>query len=260
MEEAGGGDFKINITDILIQKIKINGEWKIRGKLLKMIPIERLGSGIPGLDEMLEGGFPIPSTILLSGEPGTGKTTLAVQSLFHGARQKEIGLYITAVSEPGWVIQKFLSQYDFYSQKLIESEVVQFLDIGRIKDGEKILAKLLGNIERFQPKRIVIDSINPIRSRLEDTGEYRELMYDLLSSLKGYGCVTILICEASYSDLPKLSEAYLSDGIIVLSYREMEGSRKKYLEVLKMRGTDHTTGMRSVNISKKGLLVYPELR
>jgi len=225
-----------------------------------MIPIERLGSGIPGLDEMLQGGFPIPSTILLGGEPGTGKTTLAVQSLFHGVGQKETGLYITAVSEPGWVIQKFLSQYDFYSQKLIESELLQFLDIGKIKDEKGILSKLVNNVKRLQPNRIVVDSINPIRSKLGDSEGYRELMYDLLSSLKGYGCVTMLICEASYSDLSKLSEAYLSDGIIILSYREIESSRKKYLEVLKMRGTDHTTGMRSLNISQKGLSVYPELR
>ncbi|MEA1924814.1 MAG: ATPase domain-containing protein [Candidatus Altiarchaeota archaeon] len=221
---------------------------------------ERLRSGIPGLDEMLDGGFPIPSTILVSGEPGTGKTTLAIQSLFHGTREKEKGLYISAVSEPGWVIQKFLSQYAFYSQRLIESEAVQFLDISRIKDGKEILDKLIKNTKRLQPKRVVIDSINPIRSRLEDGEEYRELMYDLLSSLKGYGCVTMLVCENSYQDLSKLSEAYLSDGILVLSYREIEHSRKKYLEVLKMRGTDHTTGGRSVNISQEGLAVYPELK
>ncbi len=221
---------------------------------------ERLKTGIPGLDEMLNGGFPIPSTILLSGEPGTGKTTLAVQSLFHGARERESGLYISAVSEPRWVIQKFLSQYDFYSQRIIESELLQFLDISEIKNGGDILNKVIRNTKRLQPKRIVIDSINPIRSKLGGGEEYRELMYDLLSSLKGYGCVTTLICETSYSDLSKLSEAYLADGIIICSYREVESSRKKYLEVLKMRGTDHTTGMRAMNISQKGLSIYPELR
>nr|NIP35113.1 KaiA-binding protein [Thermoplasmata archaeon]NIS12222.1 KaiA-binding protein [Thermoplasmata archaeon]NIS20138.1 KaiA-binding protein [Thermoplasmata archaeon]NIT77464.1 KaiA-binding protein [Thermoplasmata archaeon]NIU49236.1 KaiA-binding protein [Thermoplasmata archaeon] len=75
------------------------------------MPINRESSGIPGLDELIEGGFPIPSTVLIAGEPGTGKTTFSVQSLFHTARQGGTGIYLAAISEPPWVVQSFLSNF-----------------------------------------------------------------------------------------------------------------------------------------------------
>src|SRR4030043_323894 len=90
----------------------------------------RKTTGIPGLDGMLQGGFPFPAAILVAGEPGTGKTTLAVQSLFHGAKEGEKGLYITAISEPQWLVQKFLSSFTFYNQELVEKNIVHFIDIG----------------------------------------------------------------------------------------------------------------------------------
>jgi KaiC/GvpD/RAD55 family RecA-like ATPase len=90
----------------------------------------RKTTGIPGLDGMLQGGFPFPAAILVAGEPGTGKTTFAVQSLFHGAKEGEKGLYITAISEPQWLVQKFLSSFSFYSQEMVEKGVVSFIDIG----------------------------------------------------------------------------------------------------------------------------------
>lgn len=86
-----------------------------------MDKIDRLESGIPGLDDMIAGGFPFPSMILVGGEPGTGKTTLVLQSLFNGARKGEKGIYFTAISEPTWVVQKFLSNFSFYSQEAIDS-------------------------------------------------------------------------------------------------------------------------------------------
>ena len=62
------------------------------------MPLTRSPTGIPGLDELIEGGFPIPSTILVAGEPGTGKTTLGVQSLFHAAREGGVGIYLAALA------------------------------------------------------------------------------------------------------------------------------------------------------------------
>lgn len=224
--------------------------------------MERVTSGVPGLDEMIQGGFPFPSVVLVGGEPGTGKTTLALQSLFYGAEKGELGLYVTAISEPAWVVQKFLEEFSFYSQKAIETEKLVFVDIdGSVsEDPENILDILGKNVEKYEPKRVVIDPITSIKNALGDGIAYRRFLHDMMSYLKTHGCTTILTTEYSYSDIPRSVDAYMVDALLILSYMELENARKKYLEVLKMRGTKHLTGRRSLIISEGGLRVQPELR
>jgi circadian clock protein KaiC len=224
--------------------------------------MDRLESGIPGLDKMIQGGFTFPSVALIGGEPGTGKTTLALQSLFHGAEKGETGVYITAISEPSWVIQKFLEEFTFYSEKAIETEKIIFIDINgsMSEDPEKILDILKKNVEKYQPRRVVIDPITAIKNGLGGMLTYRRFLHDMMIYLKTQGCITLLTTEYSYSDIPRSVDAYMVDSLIVLSYMEMENARKKYLEVLKMRGTKHLTGKRSLIISDEGLRVQPELR
>ncbi|HDH41790.1 MAG TPA: hypothetical protein ENG12_05240 [Candidatus Altiarchaeales archaeon] len=224
--------------------------------------MERVESGIPGLDKMIQGGFPFPSIVLVGGEPGTGKTTLALQSLFYGAERGEEGLYITAVSEPAWVIQKFLGEFGFYSQKIVETEKIVFVDIdgSMSEDPEKIMDVLKKNVEKYEPKRVAIDPITAIKNALGDTITYRKFLHDMMIYLKTQGCVALLTTEYSYSDVPRSVDAYMADALILLSYLEIENARKKYLEVLKMRGTRHLTGRRSLVISDEGLRVQPELR
>lgn len=223
---------------------------------------ERLESGIHGLDGMIEGGFPSPSVILVGGEPGTGKTTLAIQSLFYGAEKGEVGLYLTAVSEPVWVIQKFLGNFAFYSDKAIETEKIIFKDIGPFlsDNPDSILQAIQKNVEKYEPRRVVIDPITAIMNSLNDVIKYRKFIHDITNYLKIAGCVTILTTEYSYKDAPHSVDAYMVDALIILSYLEIENARKKYLEVLKMRGTKHLTGRRSLVLSDEGLRVQPELR
>ena len=89
----------------------------------------RISSGVPGLDEMMEGGLPFPSTILLSGNPGCGKTTLGLQFLFKGAAMGEKGLYLTTLSEPtNWML-RFTSRFNFFDKDVIGKEISYF-DLG----------------------------------------------------------------------------------------------------------------------------------
>jgi circadian clock protein KaiC len=222
----------------------------------------RKTTGIPGLDGMLQGGFPFPSAILVAGEPGTGKTTLAVQSLFHGASEGEKGLYITAISEPQWLVQKFLSSFSFYNQELVEKNIVNFIDIGPTltKNPSDMLNIIKKKIEQYQPLRIVIDPITPMTDMLQWRGETREFMHELFAYLKAFNCLAMITAELSYDDISHSQEAYMVDGVVMLSYPEEEKVRRKFLEVLKMRGTKHTTGRQLIDITDEGLAVQAGLR
>jgi circadian clock protein KaiC len=224
--------------------------------------ITRRETGIDGLDKLVCGGLPVPSTVLIGGEPGTGKTTLSVQTLFYGAKKGDVGVYITAISEPRWVVQKFLSQYTFYDEAAIEKEKIVFLEIRKslFDEPQKLLPKIKQFIEKYEPQRVVIDPITPFKAALDPKGHTREFLHDLLEFLKGFNCTCIMTAELSYDEVPKSLEGYMVDGIIILSYPEEKAVRRKFLEVLKMRGTKHVTGRQLVDITNEGLLVHAGLR
>ncbi|MEM2869479.1 MAG: ATPase domain-containing protein [Thermoplasmata archaeon] len=224
--------------------------------------MERVESGIAGLDEMIEGGFPLPSSILVAGEPGTGKTTLTVQSLFHGARAGETGMYLTGISEPNWVVQKFLSSFSFFDQSLVEMGRVVFIDMGDAmrQNPDEVLNALKAEVERYSPNRLVLDPVTVMKIAFDSQRKYREFLHDFTTFMKAFNCITFLTSEMGYADIPHSVEGYMADSILVLSYPKEENARRKYIEVLKMRGTKHLTGEQAVDIGRDGISVQPGLR
>ncbi len=235
---------------------------------MKKISIEgelvRMRTGISGLDEMLEGGVPFPSTLLVAGGAGTGKTTFALQFLFEGAKRGEQGIYFTTLSEtPQWLL-RFTSRFKFINKKYLGKEV-KYVDLGRVLAWEKTPQPIQGIINAIEkevsatmPQRIVIDPISVIKDRVGI--EYRPFVFELCSRLKNWQSVAILTGEVMPEELYPIELAYTVDGIILLSNIEEEGRRSRYLEVLKMRGTEHLTGRHSFSISKNGVTVMPGLK
>ncbi|MEM3341987.1 MAG: ATPase domain-containing protein, partial [Thermoplasmata archaeon] len=122
---------------------------------------------------------------------------------------------------------------------------------------ESILESL---VEKYSPKRMVIDPITPMLEVFKQHRLEREFMHRFFSYMKTIDCVTLITSEISYESIPNVLESYMVDGIILLSYPEEAGLRRKYLEILKMRGTKHTTGRQLMDITQNGIVVHAGLR
>jgi circadian clock protein KaiC len=218
--------------------------------------IDRLSTGIVGLDEMIEGGFPRPSVILVAGSAGTGKTTFAQKFLFEGARKGEQGIYFTTLSEPTEWMLRFVSRFDFVDRNLFGKEII-YVDIAdEMRDSRpyEILSYIEERVLDVNPDRIVIDPITVVGNPL-DTG-YRQFLYDMTNNLKKWNAVSVVTGEVEPGHLYPTEVAYSVDGIVILSMDEEKETRRKHLEVLKMRGTNHVTGKQSVDITtSQGIVV-----
>ncbi|MEM2943780.1 MAG: ATPase domain-containing protein [Methanomassiliicoccales archaeon] len=222
--------------------------------------IVRIPSGISGLDEMIEGGFPFPSVILVSGAAGTGKTTFALKFLCKGAEIGERGLFITTLSEPTQWMLRFASQFDFIKPEYFGGDI-SYLDLGSIMrrmDPDKILDTIERQVAEIIPQRIVIDPITVVGNMIKS--QYRLFLFDLVNMLKNWNSTTVVTGEVNPSDLYPPEIAYAVDGIILLMFSEEAGARRKYLEVLKMRGTNHLTGRQSIDITKSDGIVVLKAR
>ncbi len=227
--------------------------------VIGMGSIERIPTGVPGLDEMIDGGLPMPSLILLAGDVGSGKTTLCSQFLCKGAKLGEIGLYfMTCGGPPEWIIN-FISTYEFVDRRYF-GENIKYFDLQKaIEDAhpDDILCLIQSDLESFQPTRVVIDSISVIEEALK--GDFRRFLTRLSCMIKEHNAVAIVTGDAM-PGVPYSQEiAQIADGVILLQNAEINMVRRRSIEILKMSGTAHRLGKHVVDISAKGLMVYPGL-
>ncbi|NIA03411.1 MAG: hypothetical protein GWP12_02600, partial [Nitrospirae bacterium] len=128
-------------------------------------------SGISGLDEILGGGFIRPSSMLIAGVTGTGKTTFTMQSIFNAAKEDEVCMFVTAMSEPIAMINNFMSRFTFYNISLMGKGNVKYVPLASsiIKKGSlAIIDEIENNIEKIKPDRVVIDPINVLTGWMND--------------------------------------------------------------------------------------------
>jgi len=211
----------------------------------------RMRSGIRGLDSLMGGGFPDPSIILVYGPPGAGKSIFSLQFLMYGASEGEKGLYITTLSERFEWMLRFMSDFEFFDPKHFEEGRIVYEDLaGELNDDEiGILKRIRDVISTTMPRRIVIDPINPLREYIQN---YREFLFDLVDMMKQWGATVILTSEMSrsYTD-----EMYMADGIIELTMKPDGEVTRRYIRILKMRGTNHSMNVHPLSIDEDGIAV-----
>ncbi len=222
--------------------------------------MNRLKTGVPGLDELIEGGFPEGSSILLSGAAGTGKSIFCLQFLYYGAKElREPGVYITLEEGPHnlwWNMQRF--KWD-----LLPLERDNLLKIFKFEPGEDMQTNAADQIKRIVEKareigakRMVIDSISAFSYWFSDQSKVRYVLYSLIEELRKLNCTTILTCEVKggKNDSSQYGvEEFLADGLLLLYFFPPN----RLLFVRKMRGTNHSKGVHPIEIDDRGISVNP---
>jgi circadian clock protein KaiC len=224
--------------------------------------LERISSGVPGLDSLIEGGIPKGSTMMVVGRSGSGKTILCSHFLYDG---------LTAKEEKGVYISFSESKAQFYAnvktvgmdfEKFERQTKFAFLDFASLtKDGiQDALEEILATIRTINPKRVVLDSFSAISLAFEHLSEARTTIQVLLGKiLRSEGITTILIMEIPYGNENMGSgiEESVVDGIIRLDHRE-DNVLPIILRIFKMRGTSINREPHVCTISKNGMRLYPK--
>ena len=224
--------------------------------------MDRTKTGIPGLDELLNGGIPKGSNVLVSGGAGTGKTILATQYLYNGATMYgEAGLFVTLegnVRDIAWNMENF--QWDIKSLQDQNLMTIYRLNLSGAKDKsvveEKIeeqLIEIQNEVKEINAKRLVVDSTTVFGAYI-DPSILRTTLFKFTDQLKNFGCTTILTSETqptknSFSAFGV--EEFVSDGIIALYFTPPNRS----IFVRKMRGTDHDKNPHPFSIGAKGMTI-----
>ena len=245
--------------------------------------LDRVSTGIKGLDEVLKGGLPKGRTILVVGSPGSGKTTFAVQFLVGGAKAGEPGLYVSLDETPERVkvdLSSFGWDLDSLEQKgkltLIDATPLKrpahrIVEPGTTRENpvsftipELTLPSLVRTIRRIaaeeETQRIVIDPITSLMLRYPEEIKRRRALLLFFDALESTGCTCLVTSELRTSELERKFqlEEYLSQGVVLLHTMIHEGSIVRGVQVEKMRGISHDDQLRPYQITETGIEVYPK--
>lgn len=233
-------------------------------------------TGIEELDSELYHGMPVGSTVLVSGPPGTGKTTLCMQFLSNGVKLGEKGVFFTA-SESVAKLKKHQGTYEFFDKSLLKSGNLNIIDIWSISDRlvlhperytaeeANVLFEVIRDItNELGAKRLVIDSITSLCYRLQSREMIRDFVFKIGSALAAMRCTTLLTSEVPPSTFKYSQyniEEFIADGIFFLTDVERKGDLIRTFQVIKMRGTGHgrTKFVLSMS-SKNGVELAPMLK
>jgi len=236
--------------------------------------MDRIPTGIKGLDELIEGGFPEGRSVLLAGSCGTGKTILSMQYIYNGIKKfNDPGVYVTLDERPE-LIRQDMARFGWNLRELEDDDKLQIIDgslakIGMPSDEEfampasgfdldKLLLEIMRTIKRIGAKRLVIDSIPALGFNFENENEIRGAILKLSYLLMRMGVTTIMTSEIQEGSnkFGKFGiEEYVVDGVIVMHYMGIGTRSNRTIHVRKMRSTKHSEELHPIEIGAKGIVI-----
>ncbi len=230
---------------------------------------ERVSTGIEGLDFILKGGLPKNRLYLLQGNPGTGKTTMGLQFLLEGEAEGETGLYITlsesreeliAVGKShDWDLER-LNLYDLtVSGESLRDDSLYTVFYPSEVELDETTKKILNEVERVNPTRIVFDSLSEMRMLASEPLRFRRQILALKQYFIGRQCTVMMLDDLTAQTTQRQLES-IAHGVITLEYVPSEyGKQRHSLRVVKMRGVNFQSGSHDFNIETGGIIVFPRL-
>ncbi|RYD36406.1 MAG: circadian clock protein KaiC [Verrucomicrobiaceae bacterium] len=232
-------------------------------------PPLRASTGVPGLDEVLGGGLPPNRLYLIKGDPGVGKTTLAVQFLLEGARMGETGLYITlsetkeeleiVAESHGWNLEG-LELFELSSmQAVLEEDGNHTFFHPSEVELNRATEALMAVINRVNPRRVVFDSLSEMRLLAETSLRYRRQILQFKQYFSQRR-TTVLFLDDRSAGRDDLQIESIAHGVISLRCSSPEyGASRRQLTVNKLRGTGFAEGYHDLQLQKGGMTVFPRL-
>lgn len=226
-------------------------------------------TGIEGLDNVLAGGFAPRQLYLIEGVPGSGKTTLALQFLLEGLRQKESVLYITlsesreellsAGESHGWDLRAMPVHEMIPSRtELMPDEQYTMFHPSEVEMSETSKA-IQAEVERVKPTRVILDSLSELRLIAGTALRFRRQILALKQYLTSQGC-TVLLLDDQSGDPEDIQLQSMAHGVVALQQVHLEyGAERRRLRVTKFRGRNYRTGYHDYLIRTGGVQVYPRL-
>jgi circadian clock protein KaiC len=217
-------------------------------------------TGIDGLDEMLGGGIPAGYSLLLAGPSGSGKTMLSTQFIVEGIKEGEPGVIVVFEKRPE----------DYLRTSPRGREIEELTRAGKLKliyirpldlSVDETLERVRADVNQLAAKRVVFDSLSGFELALAPVfqEDFRESLYRMVGALTAMGVTVMMTVEISdtFTELPLSPHgvSFLTDGIILQRYTELNGELQKVILVVKLRARKHSKELRAYEITEEGLVV-----
>jgi circadian clock protein KaiC len=220
-------------------------------------PVERVPTGVGGLDEMLGGGLPRASATVVQGGTGTGKTLLALHFLLEGARRGEVGIHFT-LEETADQLRSIAQGFGWDLRPLEQSGLLTLSYVSPVElSTDCFLDRARQQVEQLGAKRAVLDSLTSMALGVPSERRFKELVYAFTKHFRARGVTLNMNMEIAdllgSAQLSGHGISFAADNVIQLKYVEVAGRLERGISVLKARGVQHATDVRRLSVKSDGI-------